>query len=424
MSIQKELEELVDAKVISEDTSEAISHYYASRPSHSGYRLIIAFSILGALLVGMGIILIIAHNWDDLSKTTKSILAFLPLVVAQVLCAYSLVKRKDSVAWREGSSILLVFSVGACIALISQIYNIEGELSGFLLTWTLLVLPLIYVMRSSFTSLLYLAGITFYACSLGYWTYPNDMTWMYWPLLLAAFPHYYLLSRREPKGNFTRFHHWLWPLSIVTVLGTFAQTHEYWMFPAYMSLFGIFAIVGETDKLLAMRTWNSYKWIAALGSISILLALSYPWFWKEMRNTANLNEGLVSISFLFASLFTVGALLLLWFKRKAFSNDDWLTKTTFIPFLVIFFVGFWFPLAVWLINTLVLALGILMISEGAKKAHLGLLNYGLLIVSALVVCRFFDTNISFVIRGMAFLLIGAGFFLANFWVLKKRKHVN
>ncbi len=422
MSIQKDLEELVAASIISEETSDKIAQYYATKNGGGGHRLIIAFSILGALLVGMGVILIIAHNWDDLSKITKSILAFLPLGIAQLLCIYAFLKKKESVAWREGSSILLVFAVGACIALISQIYNIKGELSGFLLTWTLLVLPLIYVMRSSFTSILYLAGITFYACSLGYWTYPNDMPWMYWPLLLAAAPHYYLLIRHAPKGNFTTYHHWLWPLSVVTVLGAFAKTHEYWMLPAYMGLFGVFATLGASGSLSAMRNWNSYKWIASLGSISILLALSYPWFWKELSHEKNLIEGLMSISFLFASLFTVVALILLWFNRKIFQAYDWLTKTTFLPFLLIFCVGFWSPISVWLINLLVLVLGILTISEGAKRTHLGLLNYGLLIVSALVICRFFDTNISFVIRGIGFLLIGAGFFLANFWVLKKRNH--
>jgi len=38
-----------------------------------------------------------------------------------------------------------------------------------------------------------------------------------------------------------------------------------------------------------------------------------------------------------------------------------------------------------------------------------------------VVCRFFDTNISFVLRGLMFVAVGAGFFFANSRLIKKRQ---
>jgi hypothetical protein len=52
---------------------------------------------------------------------------------------------------------------------------------------------------------------------------------------------------------------------------------------------------------------------------------------------------------------------------------------------------------------------------------LSLLNYGLLILTALIICRFFDLDMSFVARGLLFVLVGAGFFAANIWMVKKRK---
>jgi hypothetical protein len=74
-----------------------------------------------------------------------------------------------------------------------------------------------------------------------------------------------------------------------------------------------------------------------------------------------------------------------------------------------------------LTNILVFAIGILTIRDGAKFDNLGVLNYGLLIITALVVCRFFDTDLSFVIRGGLFVSVGIGFFATNYWMLKKRK---
>tara|TARA_R110000744_G_scaffold171848_1_gene290353 strand:- start:391 stop:684 length:294 start_codon:yes stop_codon:yes gene_type:complete len=73
------------------------------------------------------------------------------------------------------------------------------------------------------------------------------------------------------------------------------------------------------------------------------------------------------------------------------------------------------------VNLMVLALGITTIKIGADKFHFGILNYGLIIITALVVCRFFDTNMSFVIRGLLFVFVGLGFFLTNYIMLKKQK---
>ena len=89
--------------------------------------------------------------------------------------------------------------------------------------------------------------------------------------------------------------------------------------------------------------------------------------------------------------------------------------------LIIFVIGLKSPLAIIFINLLVLMIGILTIREGARQYHLGILNYGLLIVTALVICRFFDTDLGFVLKGRLFVGVGIGFFFANYLMLKKKK---
>jgi hypothetical protein len=56
-----------------------------------------------------------------------------------------------------------------------------------------------------------------------------------------------------------------------------------------------------------------------------------------------------------------------------------------------------------------------------KTDHLGKLNYGLVIITFLVIFRVFDTNLSFALRGLLFLIVGVGFYITNFQLLKKRK---
>lgn len=420
----KDLQELVKAEVISQNTADKISDFYRKKGEDSTNRLFIIFGILGAILVGLGIIMIIAHNWDELSKTTKTFFAFLPLVVGQLLCLFTLIKKQDSVAWRESSAAFLFFSVSASISLVSQIYNIPGNLSYYLLTWMLLCLPLIYVMNSSITSLLYIVGITFYAGETGYWSQPQSEAYFYWLLLLAVLPHYYLLFKKKHESNFVVFHHWLVPLSIIISLGTVAYKTGSLMYIAYFSLFGLLYLVGNSAIFAQQKTRNNgYKILGTLGSIILLLTLSFDWFWDALRKRDfQFNEVITSPEFFAAVVLSLlaGGLLLFQLKSKSI-RDMKPVAPVFILFILTFIIGLSSSIAVVLINFFVFAIGILTIKDGAKKDHLGILNFGLLIITALVICRFFDADLSFVFKGILFVSVGVGFFAANSWMLKKRK---
>ena len=424
MSILKDTPELIKAGVISQETADKINDYYASKDKNSGNRLFIVFGIFGAILVGLGIILLVAHNWDDLSRTTKSFFAFLPLVLAQIVCGFVLLKKQVSVAWRESASAFLFFSVGACLSLISQIYNIPGTLSSFLLTWMLLCLPLIYIMRSSITSLLYLAGITYYACETGYWTYFPAESYLYWLLLLAALPHYYLLYKERPQSNFMIFHNWLYPLSVIICLGTVAKNIEDLMYIAYFSLFGLFYLIGNSKFFGQQKLRNNgYKFWGSLGTIVLLLALSFDWFWQDIRvQNFPFNELIRSPEFLISAIISILCMGVLIIQQKNNSGKGMEPiPLVSILFIATFIIGSYSPVSVVLVNLFVFAIGLFTIFDGAKRNHLGILNYGLLIILVLAVCRFFDTDLSFVIRGLLFLSVGIGFFATNYWMLKKRK---
>ena len=420
----KDLPELIKAGVITQETAQKIQDYYTNKSGSSANRLFIVFGILGAILIGLGIILIIAHNWDELSRAFKTSVAFLPLIMGQVLCGFVLLKKQHNTAWIESASAFLFFSVGASITLISQIFHIPGNLSAFLLTWMLLCLPLIYVMQTSIVSLLYLIGITYYAGETSYWSYPPSESYLYWLLLFMGLPYYYYLFRRKPESNFMIFHHWIVPLSVVVALGTVANKIHELMFIAYFSLFGMLYLIGEQDFFIRQKPRNNaYKILGALGSIALLLVLSFDWFWNDLR-TLDLQfiEVITAPDFFAAAVTTLfsGILLYLQYNNKGWHNIKPLSLV-FIMFIVTFILGLWTSIAVVLINLCVFAIGILTIREGAHQNHLGILNFGLLVITALVVCRFFDTDLSFVIRGILFVSVGAGFFAANIWMLKKRK---
>lgn len=418
--MQKEIPELLKAGIISPETAERMQQFYRNKSGQAHNRLFIVFGILGAILVGLGIILIIAHNWDQFSRSVKTMFSFLPLIVGQLFCLYTILKKNDSITWRESASVFLFFAVGASISLISQVYNIPGDISSFLLTWMLLCLPLVYIMRSSVTSLLYIAGITYWAASTGYWSFPSSETYFYWLLLMAIFPHYYFLSIRQPQSNFIFFHHWFIALSITFVLGTISRGQEEWMYLAYISLFGLFYLMGRSNFFESnRRPINAYIVIGSAGTIIVLLILSFKWFWEDLRSA---NLAINSSEFLAAAIITVLATVVFFLQRKDRHLVDLNpVEGVFLIFIIIFIAGIFSPVAVIFVNLLVFIIGILTVRFGAKTDHLGILNYGLLIISTLVICRFFDTDLSFVARGLLFVGVGLGFFIANSRMLKKRQ---
>lgn len=422
--MQRDLNELIAANIISPEIADRIRDYYRNKKGPSVNRLFIVFGILGSILIGLGIILIIAHNWDNLSRMTKTVLAFVPLLIGQALCFYVILRNEESITCRESVSAFVFFAVGATISLVSQIYNIPGDLGSFLMIWMFLSLPLIYVMKSSSTSLLYIIGITYYACQINYFDGYSSESYMYWILLLLCLPYYSQLCKKKPVSNFTTFHHYLLPLSVVITLGTLVKNAEELMFISYFSFFGLLYLIGNFKLFANQKPINNgYKMIGTLGTIVLLLMLSFNWFWEELMDVNYpFAEIIRSRELYVASALTLIATILFFYKNKyerLFSINP--VSYLFLIFIITFIIGTTSFISVVLINIMVLAYGIFTIRDGAQQDHLGVLNFGLLVITALVICRFFDTDLSFVIRGVLFISVGFGFFITNYLMLKKRR---
>ena len=420
----KELPELVKEEVISQDVASKIEKYYQSKQDDSPNRLFTVFGVLGSLLVGLGIILILAHNWDDFSRGTKTIFAFLPLVIGQLFVGFSLLKKKSK-TWKESSGTFLFFAVGASISLVAQIYNIPGDLSSFLLTWSVLCIPLIYLLDSNATAILSIIFATWYATDYGYSFLSTGKTpWLYLILMTSMVPHYLKLQKQNATSNITSVFNWLLPLSLIITLGTFIKTNTELAVLMYVFLFGIFYNIGkipffEDQKLRR----NGFLILGSLGTVSLLLFTSFNGFWKPIINLENILESSQEL-YVSAILFLIGLGVLVLSYQKEWIKGFKLFQFAFIFFTVTFFVGTTNGvLPMVLVNVLIFVLGLVTIKTGADKFHFGILNYGLLIISALVVCRFFDTDMTFLIRGILFLGVGLGFFLANYILIKRKSKI-
>ena len=73
-----------------------------------------------------------------------------------------------------------------------------------------------------------------------------------------------------------------------------------------------------------------------------------------------------------------------------------------------------------LMNCYALWLGIDILARGIRSDSVARANFGLLLIAVLAISRFFDSELSFVTRGLGFILVGAGFLIANILMFKKR----
>jgi uncharacterized membrane protein len=422
--LESQLNELLNAGIITPEINQKIQEYYATKhPDRSGNRMLLTFGIIGALLVGLGAILIIAHNWDQLSRPVKLIIAFLPLLGAQAFCGYALFLTKRSELLIEVAAAFLCFAIGTCIALVSQVYNIDGTIASFLLTWTVLYLPVIYVMRSAIASLFSILLVTYYGVSVAYFDYHHDFNW-YFIILGCIIPAYYLLIRRRLFSNFTVFHHWLIGISLTIMLGSFGRSVEEWLFAGYINLFTCFYLVGNLPIFRDQKRRNSgYLVIGALGIITLLLVSGFEFLWKEVAESGLQGNGLLSQEFIVSTvLFVAAIILLMLLNRYQKDHTNRPLEYVFVIYFIMFFLSAGSPvIAQVLCNIVLLAISVLVILKGVKTDRLEILNYGLLILSAQIVCRFFDTDMSFLVRGLLFIIVGAGFFFANFRMLNRRK---
>ena len=424
MKDEAQLQELVEAGLITETQAKDIRQYWANKPSFGSQRLLVVFSLLGALLIGLGIILVVAHNWDNLGRLTKTAFAIIPVLIGQAAIWYTLKRKPESRAWREGSGVFLLLAVGACLAMVSQIYHIEGEIHEFLFMWLWLALPIIYVVDSSLASLLFIGGASWYGTELAYGTYPSITPWFYWLFMLLALPYYLRLRKERPNSNYQFFHDWAWPLSLVVCLGTLSADLPVYMWLAYhLFLIGSY-VLGKyfLDREGRILT-NGWLVIGLVGAIGMLLMQSFRELWTDAPRgwVEMLWQGQEFFVFVLLQFVLLGLLFLLYRKQEM----EWLGNP--LIYLGVLLFGYywmgWYDdvMGAVLANLLLLGIGLYHILLGTRRDHLGILNFGLIIITLQIVCRFFDTDLSFAWRGFLFLLLGAGFFAANSYLIRQRK---
>lgn len=419
--IDKDIHQLLEAGVIDNNTALRIENYYESKRTSGRISSNNIISILGALLVGAGVILLVAHNWDELSRTIKLLFAALPLIIGYVLCAIAIVKNRNNIALNESAAIFTTMALGALISLISQIYNIPGSATTFLFIWIALSIPLIYLMRSALVSLLTIVGMVIFMFSTA-WSYQPDLSkHLFWILFLAVIPFYINILKTNNDSHSIRIHNWFLSLALILGFWITAKSNSRWDISLLFSFLTALILLREVNiPLLGNHLWGVLKQISIVGIITMLTIASFTDFWEPKI----LVDGklFLSKSFIAVMVTTAIALNLLLvkkvFNKKQLEIFDWMFVPVFLAFII---NNYSTIIPVIIINLLLLTAGIYYSIKGVKTNSYKQLNTGLTIISILIFCRFFDSDIPFVLRGVIFITVGLAFLFANIYLSKKLK---
>lgn len=410
----KEIDEWEKENIIDSGAADRLRERYSAGGTVT---LVTIFSILSSVLIGAGIILLFATNWENIPLAGKTAISFLPMLLGQAAAFFTIAKKYDSTLFRECVSIFYTAGIFATLAMIFNSFEIYSAVENYVLICSLLVLPVIYVLSAVSPLAVYFAGVIFWAersvDNIGF------IRFAFFAALIAGG----ILSVLRIKGEETpdrrrcAFVAWLSVLasfSIATVAVGAAGIYSNASYLAYFML--IFALSPKESEYA-----DPFKVIGTLGIAvsTVVFAGGHAWY---QGNSPAMNDWLAGIipavllcvaAFIAAAVRGFGKL-----KAVVMISAAVCTALSCLSYSGIISGGI---ISTVMANAAVIATGIALIVTGSESFDMFLTNAGLILIGATVIMRFFDWDFDIFVKGIAFIAAGIVLFIFNRRLAKKRK---
>lgn len=416
-----ELEKWQAQELVSSETAQAIRQMYTTKASQS--TLTMLFSIIGTALIGIGIILISAKNWYNLHIAVRVGLTFLPLVLAQILCFYTLLFRKQSAAWREGSALFMSLSIFAVIALVGQIFHLYGDFGRYIITCGLLGLPIVYILNAASPVLVYYYTVVTWAFVSG-GEYEITLVPLAFLLFALALPYVVVVVKNNKNAAKTAFLSWLTLISGFFVVLAITFVLRDGGLPLLLLYFVMLLAFDRTTE----PAKPAFYCTGLVGALVMLFILSYTGVWDihQITSVVRYLDTAVYVLFGLCAAFAAAASYFAYARKRPDNLTRGIVYTSVLLaglYLVNIFTNTAFIAQTGsaITNLLIFAVSVYLIVRGSKGASLSTINLGMVILFLLIVLRFFDWELDFLFRGIVFVLLGIAFLAVNLYMIKKRK---
>ena len=408
-----ELPILQETGVLDAQNAERLRDYLQEKAEKStslAKLSIIFISIIGSLLIGGGIILLFAHNWDEMGRTFRAAISMTPLLIGIAIGFYVIATRK-STAWREGSGTFLFVAALAALGLICQTYNLGGELADFYFIILLMTLPLAWVLNSTAAVTLWLIILTCWSWQVSnYWSHDKNQIFWFWPLF-AAGGSYLIQAWRQHSIAMRTYIGWVMTIFSLSVLGAIMNTDNGdLMFYGYFSFFCIIMQIGTLDAVVNNMKINPFTIIGRGGALIMCLVATNKHAFPYCSD--------YSMWFaIILPLITTILCLIIFIKKRRYS-----LLIGFFP-IITFFIGALTSsndTAAAMLSLILAVYGGVMLWEGTVKRSMLTLNSAMILLCLLALIRFADSNMSIIFRAIAFIITGMIFLGINLVLMVKK----
>ena len=144
--ISLDLDALTTSHIITPDIRDAILTWHNDTTRWEGTsRFVQILSSFGAIVTGLGVMLLIASNWDTMSDVMKTTIMIGSTLSIYAIAYYFCYRNTSYPKTWQAIMLLGAMFYGASIMLLGQIYNLGGTFSQALIVWTIPVILLAYL---------------------------------------------------------------------------------------------------------------------------------------------------------------------------------------------------------------------------------------------------------------------------------------
>lgn len=420
-----EIDLWVNEGIIAKEQGQAIKKRYPAAAEGRAWGRIIFFSI-GAILFGLGVILIFAYNWQRMHKFVKLAVIFGAFIGAHGAAFWLRRQNSPHHATGEGLHLLGTMLFGAGIWLIAQVYHIEEHYPTAFLIWGFGALAMAWSLPSIAhgigTVLLFALWNCFEAFDF------KD------PHLISPF---LILASVMPLAWFRRSRV-LIAAGLIGYLVTLAISVS--ILEGDLAVLVIFfnaCILIAVNLLVRQRhlfpeIGPVFSFIGFLIYLAILFVLSFFHQGKGVWSVQfeNFMESLFFFSYALAAISAWAWAIWPTRKQKA-DSDAWFDKKYYgvwatLILIILNTLGL-IPLRGWLgmavFNILFLYQCIMMIVSGCKNLNLKTTVIGCLLFAVIAMARYTDLFVSLLTRSLVFFIAGAVLFSVGLYYSKTKKQI-
>jgi len=413
--------------------NKEIQNFIGNQTKSVGKLFLVITALIGATFISAGVFSIVSHNWDDFPKNVRGVISFVPVIAGIFIYYLAVFKHSKSTSWIEASSLFLMLMIGASMALVSQTYQMDGDIDFFIFVWLCLTIPLFYIARASGIAFFYLLlACKFLVPHFGFSLFGpsefdlNEKYYYFWFFLLGVLPHFYItLNKQADKQGFRSiFLGWLIGVLFLVAMPVIVKSGYLWWTTSI--------VIGY--YLLGKRFYNGN--ISSLGrpfqTISLLVLFYtliyftveeiFPYIFgvNDIRQIGSWNDEQLSFYFSGFALMIILTIIGIRQRIKGVELNRYILLT---PILVLGLFSVHYikeeldfdmvSFACLFVNFFVLGFGINALIKGRRYSSVLYMFYGLFVISNLMWVRYFDMDVAFWLKGLFFIGVGFVFLLIH-----------